>query len=54
LRASAPLAFALQQEENPRGKALVVGFHFTFPSIGHVEKDGAKYRLVPIAWNPVI
>jgi glyoxylase-like metal-dependent hydrolase (beta-lactamase superfamily II) len=35
-------------------KALVVGFHFTFPSIGHVEKDGNKYRLVPIAWNPVI
>jgi glyoxylase-like metal-dependent hydrolase (beta-lactamase superfamily II) len=35
-------------------KALVVGFHFNFPSIGHVEKDGAKYRLVPIAWNPVI
>jgi hypothetical protein len=35
-------------------KATVVGFHFTFPSIGHVEKDGAKYRLVPIAWSPVI
>jgi glyoxylase-like metal-dependent hydrolase (beta-lactamase superfamily II) len=35
-------------------KALVAGFHFTFPSIGHVEKDGSKYRLVPIAWNPVI
>src|SRR5712691_504656 len=35
-------------------KALVVGFHFTFPSIGHVEKDGPRYRLVPIAWNPVI
>lgn len=35
-------------------KALVVGFHFNFPSLGHVEKDGAKYRLVPIAWNPVI
>ena len=35
-------------------KATVVGFHFTFPSIGHVEKDGAKYRLVPIAWNPLI
>jgi hypothetical protein len=35
-------------------QALVVGFHFTFPSMGHVEKDGAKYRLVPIAWNPVI
>jgi glyoxylase-like metal-dependent hydrolase (beta-lactamase superfamily II) len=35
-------------------QATVVGFHFTFPSIGHVEKDGAKYRLVPAAWNPVI
>jgi glyoxylase-like metal-dependent hydrolase (beta-lactamase superfamily II) len=35
-------------------KATVVGFHFTFPSVGHVEKDGSKYRLVPIAWNPVI
>ena len=35
-------------------KALVVGFHFSFPSIGHVEKDSTKYRLVPIAWNPVI
>jgi glyoxylase-like metal-dependent hydrolase (beta-lactamase superfamily II) len=35
-------------------KATVVGFHFTFPSIGHVEKDGAKYRLIPAAWNPVI
>ena len=35
-------------------KALVVGFHFTFPSQGYVEKDGAKYRLVPIAWNPVL
>lgn len=35
-------------------KAMVIGFHFTFPSIGHVEKDGSKYRLVPVAWNPVI
>jgi glyoxylase-like metal-dependent hydrolase (beta-lactamase superfamily II) len=35
-------------------KAMVVGFHFTFPSIGHVEKDGTKYRLIPVAWNPVI
>ncbi len=35
-------------------KALVVGFHFSFPSIGYVEKDGAKYRLVPIAWSPAI
>ncbi|MGO8910729.1 MAG: MBL fold metallo-hydrolase [Bradyrhizobium sp.] len=35
-------------------KATVVGFHFTFPSIGHVEKDGTKYRLIPAAWNPVL
>src|SRR5215475_8953812 len=35
-------------------KALVVGFHFNFPSLGYVEKDGTKYRLVPIAWNPLI
>jgi len=35
-------------------KATVVGFHFTFPSIGHVEKDGSKYRLVRSAWNPTI
>jgi glyoxylase-like metal-dependent hydrolase (beta-lactamase superfamily II) len=35
-------------------KAIVVGFHFTFPSIGHVEKDGSKYRLIPSAWNPTI
>lgn len=35
-------------------KATVVGFHFTFPSAGHVEKDGAKYRLIPSAWNPTI
>lgn len=35
-------------------KALVIGFHFPFPSMGYVEKDGPRYRLVPIAWNPVI
>jgi glyoxylase-like metal-dependent hydrolase (beta-lactamase superfamily II) len=35
-------------------KATVVGFHFTFPCIGHVEKNGNGYRLIPSAWNPVI
>jgi glyoxylase-like metal-dependent hydrolase (beta-lactamase superfamily II) len=35
-------------------KMTVVGFHFTFPSVGHVEKDGDKYRLIPSAWNPTI
>jgi glyoxylase-like metal-dependent hydrolase (beta-lactamase superfamily II) len=35
-------------------KALIAGFHFAFPSLGHVEKDGANYRLVPIAWNAML
>ncbi len=35
-------------------KTLVAGFHFPFPSLGYVEKDGPGYRLVPIAWQPVI
>lgn len=35
-------------------KTLVIGFHFPFPSAGHVEKNGPGYRLVPIAWNPAI
>jgi glyoxylase-like metal-dependent hydrolase (beta-lactamase superfamily II) len=35
-------------------KALVAGYHFSFPSIGHVEKDGKGYRLTPVAWNPSI
>jgi glyoxylase-like metal-dependent hydrolase (beta-lactamase superfamily II) len=35
-------------------KALVHGFHFPFPSVGHVEKDGAGYRLMPVHWNPLL
>jgi len=35
-------------------KATVIGFHFPFPAIGHVEKDGNGYRLVPVAFNPVL
>lgn len=35
-------------------KAMVVGYHFPFPSIGYVEKDGSGYRLVPAPWNPVL
>lgn len=33
-------------------KMLVQGFHYPFPSLGHVEKDGDGYRLVPIHWTP--
>ncbi len=35
-------------------KAPVAGYHFSFPSVGHVEKDGNGYRLVPVAWQPSI
>lgn len=35
-------------------KMLIAGFHFSFPSMGYVEKDGTDYRLVPIRWNPVL
>jgi len=35
-------------------KAAIIGYHFSFPAVGHVEKDGSGYRLVPAAWNPTI
>jgi hypothetical protein len=35
-------------------KTLVAGYHFWFPSVGHIEKAGAGYRLVPVTWNPTI
>ncbi len=35
-------------------KATVVGFHFSFPSVGHVEKNGQGYRLIPATWQPVL
>jgi glyoxylase-like metal-dependent hydrolase (beta-lactamase superfamily II) len=33
-------------------KLLMQGFHYPFPALGHVEKDGSGYRLVPIFWTP--
>jgi glyoxylase-like metal-dependent hydrolase (beta-lactamase superfamily II) len=35
-------------------RMAVQGFHYPFPSLGHVEKDSNGYRVVPAAWNPVI
>jgi glyoxylase-like metal-dependent hydrolase (beta-lactamase superfamily II) len=35
-------------------KMLIAGFHFSFPSMGYVEKDGSGYRLTPIRWSPVL
>ena len=35
-------------------KMLVQGFHYPFPSVGHVEKSGSGYREVLVNWNPMI
>ena len=35
-------------------KLEVQGFHYPFPGLAHVEKDGGGYRVVPAPWNPVI
>lgn len=35
-------------------KMLIAGYHFSFPSAGHVEKNGAGYRLLPVAWSAAI
>ncbi|MDW4800132.1 hypothetical protein NQ294_33195, partial [Escherichia coli] len=32
----------------------VQGFHYPFPGLGNVVKDGNGYRVVPAPWNPVI
>ncbi|GGE47684.1 MBL fold metallo-hydrolase [Agaricicola taiwanensis] len=33
-------------------RVTVAGFHFPFPAIGHIAKDGEGYDLVPIVWQP--
>ena len=33
-------------------KLLIQGFHYPFPSLGHVEKDGNGYRVMPVYWTP--
>ena len=35
-------------------KLQVQGFHYPFPGLGNVEKDGGGYRVIPAPWNPVI
>ena len=35
-------------------KVRIQGFHFPFPAVGNIEKDGNGYRWVPAAWNPTI
>jgi len=35
-------------------KVRIQGYHFPFPAVGNIEKDGNGYRWVPSAWNPTI
>ena len=36
-------------------KMLLQGFHYPFPSLAHIEKDGSGgYREIPVPWNPTI
>ena len=35
-------------------KMLVQGFHYPFPSVGHVEKTADGYREIPTLWSPVL
>ena len=35
-------------------KLLVQGFHYPFPGLGHVVKEGDGYRVIPAPWDPVI
>jgi glyoxylase-like metal-dependent hydrolase (beta-lactamase superfamily II) len=35
-------------------KMPVQGFHYPFPGLAHVEKDGNGYRVIPAPWSPVV
>ena len=35
-------------------KLLIQGFHYPFPSLAYIEKQGSGYRTVPAPWNPVL
>jgi glyoxylase-like metal-dependent hydrolase (beta-lactamase superfamily II) len=35
-------------------KLLVQGYHFPFPAVGNIDKDGGGYRFVPAMWSPSI
>jgi glyoxylase-like metal-dependent hydrolase (beta-lactamase superfamily II) len=35
-------------------KMPISGYHYAFPALGYAEKDGDRYRLVPVNWNPTL
>ena len=32
-------------------RIAVVGYHFPFPGVGHVQRDGDSYRFIPALWQ---
>lgn len=32
-------------------RLVVVGYHFPFPGVGHVMREGDAYRFVPALWR---
>jgi hypothetical protein len=35
-------------------KMMVQGFHYPFPALAYVEKNGTGYRENPVPWSPVL
>jgi glyoxylase-like metal-dependent hydrolase (beta-lactamase superfamily II) len=35
-------------------KMQVAFYHAPFPATGHVVKDGAGYRMLPVSWSPAV
>jgi len=35
-------------------KMMIQGFHYAFPAAGYIEKAGNGYRVVPVAWSPML
>lgn len=33
-------------------RIAVAGYHFPFPAIGHIAREGEGYELIPVAWQP--
>jgi hypothetical protein len=32
-------------------RPLVIGYHYPFPGVGHVVRDGSAYRWLPDDWR---
>ena len=35
-------------------KMLVAGYHYPFPAMGHIVKDGSRFDVVPMFWTPTL